>query len=227
MDLLRTILFTIIFYGASVPAVLIVPVAGLFGRKTLRHYANRWSGLFRWSARKLLRIDVRIIGEIPTGAVIFAAKHESIFEAIDLTRTIGTPATVMKRELSDIPIWGWAAKRYGAIIVDREANAAALRAMMRDAKAAKAEGRAILIFPEGTRVGIGESPPLRAGFAGLYRMLGVPVVPVAVKSAHVWPREAIKHPGEVIYQFGEPIPAGLPRDEIEARVHAAINALNR
>jgi len=226
MDQLRTILFSLVFYGASVWAVLIVPVAGLFGRKALRHYANRWAGLLRWCARKLLRIDVRIQGTIPEGPVIFAAKHESIFEAIDLTRTIGTPATVMKRELASIPIWGWAARRYGVIIVDRTASAGALRSMMRDAREALGEGRSILIFPEGTRVAPGESPPLRAGFAGLYRMLGLPVVPIAVKSGHVWPKGGVKHPGEVLYDFGEPIPAGLPRAEIEARVHTAINALN-
>lgn len=226
MERLRNIVFAIVFYGASIPAVMIVPVAGLFGRTALRHYANRWSGLLRWCARKILRIEIRIEGAIPPGPVIFAAKHESLFEAIDLTRTIGTPATVMKRELANIPIWGWAARRYGAIIVDREASAGALRAMMRDAREAKAEGRAILIFPEGTRVNPGESPPLRAGFAGLYRMLGMPVVPVAVNSGHVWPRKGPKHAGEMRYRFGESIPPGLPRDEIEARVHAAINALN-
>jgi 1-acyl-sn-glycerol-3-phosphate acyltransferase len=97
--------------------------------------------------------------------------------------------------------------------------------MMRDAKTALGEGRSVLIFPEGTRVLPGEMPPLKAGFAGLYRMLGLPVVPIALDTGKVWPRKGPKRPGVVTLRFGEPIPPGLPRAEIEARVHAAINVL--
>jgi 1-acyl-sn-glycerol-3-phosphate acyltransferase len=222
---LRTILFSIFFYGLSVPVVFFVPVSALFGRRALRRYANGWSGLMRWSARYILRIDTRIEGEIPKGPVLFAAKHEAIFEALELTRMLGSPATVMKRELASIPIWGWAARRYGVIVIDRSANSQALRGMMRDAKQALAEGRPVLIFPEGTRVPVGAEPPLRSGFAGLYRILGLPVVPVAVNSGRLWPRKGAKRPGTIIFRFGEPIPPGLPRAEIEARVRAGINIL--
>jgi 1-acyl-sn-glycerol-3-phosphate acyltransferase len=169
---------------------------------------------------------VQIEGTIPKGPVLFAAKHEAIFEAMELSRLLGSPATVMKRELARIPLWGWAARRYGVIIADRSANAAALRSMMKDAKAALAQGRSVLIFPEGTRVKPGEAPELRSGFAGLYRMLNLPVVPVAVKSGHVWPKHGIKKSGVIIFRFERAIPPGLPRAEAEARVHAGINALN-
>ena len=84
----------------------------------------------------------------------------------------------------------------------------------------------MIIFPEGTRVPLGEEPPLRAGFAGLYRILGLPVIPVALDSARVWPRGFVKRPGTIRFKVGEVIPPGLKRDEIEARVHEAINALN-
>ena len=140
---------------------------------------------------------------------------------------LGSPATVMKRELAQIPLWGWAARRYGVIVVNREANASALRAMMKDARAALAEGRSVLIFPEGTRVKPGEAPELRSGFAGLYRMLDLSVVPIAVRSGHVWPKFGPKRAGTIIFHFGDPIPPGLPRAEAEARVHKGINALNR
>jgi 1-acyl-sn-glycerol-3-phosphate acyltransferase len=84
----------------------------------------------------------------------------------------------------------------------------------------------VLIFPEGTRVAPGEQPPLQPGFAGLYKQLGLPVVPVALDSGRLWPRNSfVKRPGIVTVRFGEPIPPGLPRAEIEAKVHAAINAL--
>lgn len=225
MNRLRTIAFSVFFYGLSFALVLGVPLVALLGRDALRGYSNAWAGLLRRSARWILGIETRIEGSIPQGPALFAAKHESIFEAIELTRLLGSPATVMKRELASIPIWGWAARRYGVIVVDRAANASALRAMMRDARDALAAGRSVMIFPEGTRVHPGEAPPLRAGFAGLYRMLGLPVVPIAVASGHVWPRKGPKRPGTVTLRFGEPIPPGLPRAEAEARVHAAINAL--
>ena len=227
MALLRTILFSLFFYGLSVPMVLLVPLVALFGSQALRTYAMAWVALLRWSARWILGIATRIEGLVPQGPVLFAAKHESLFEALELSRMLGSPATVMKRELAQIPLWGWAARRYGVIVVNREANASALRAMMKDARAALAEGRSVLIFPEGTRVKPGEAPELRSGFAGLYRMLDLPVVPIAVRSGHVWPKFGPKRAGTIIFHFGDPIPPGLPRAEAETRVHKGINALNR
>lgn len=226
MDRLRSLFFALLFYGASVPMVFATPIAALLGKGALRAYVSGWIALMRWLARWILGIRVRIEGEIPDGPVLFAAKHEALFEALELTRLLKAPATVMKRELAQIPIWGWAARRYGVIVVDRAASAAALRAMMKDARGALAQSRSVLIFPEGTRVAPGETPPLRAGFAGLYRMLALPVVPVAVDSGKVWPRKGPKRPGVVTFRFGAIVPPGLPRAEAEARVHAGINALN-
>ena len=111
------------------------------------------------------------------------------------------------------------------IVVDRSANAKALRQMMREAKIALSEGRSVLIFPEGTRVAPGEAPPLRSGFAGLYRALGLPVVPVALDSGRFWPRRGPKRPGIATFRFGAPIAPGLERTEVEAQVHRGINAL--
>ena len=226
MNFLRTLIFTLFFYGLSLVLVLLVPLVALLGGDSLRSYAMGWVALMTWSARWILGIRVQIEGTIPKGPVLFAGKHESIFEALELSRLLGSPATVMKRELARIPLWGWAARRYGVIIVNRTANASALRSMMKDARAALAQGRSVLIFPEGTRVKPGETPALRSGFAGLYRMLDLPVVPIAVRSGHVWPKHGIKKPGVITFRFEPVIPPGLPRGEAEARVHAGINALN-
>jgi 1-acyl-sn-glycerol-3-phosphate acyltransferase len=132
----------------------------------------------------------------------------------------------MKSELGRIPLWGRLTRAYGIIPVDRDGGGAALRKLLRAAGEAVAEGRPIVIFPEGTRVSPGERPPLEPGFAGLYRALNLPVVPVALDSGRIWPRRSfVKRPGVVTMRFGEVIPPGLPRREAEARVHAAINAL--
>ena len=98
--------------------------------------------------------------------------------------------------------------------------------MIRAARAVTAMGRPLVIFPEGTRVPHGEFRKLQSGFAGLYKMLGMPVVPVAVDSGPLYHRK-LKRRGKIIYRFGEEIEPGLPRAEIEERVLSAINALNR
>ncbi|WP_223276657.1 lysophospholipid acyltransferase family protein [Sphingomonas daechungensis] len=109
--------------------------------------------------------------------------------------------------------------------VDRSAGAKALREMLLLGKEAAAIGRPVIIYPEGTRVRPGETPPLQAGFAGLYKALGLPVVPVAMDSGRLWGRNLPRNAGTVHFVVGEPIPAELKREDIEARVHAAINVL--
>jgi 1-acyl-sn-glycerol-3-phosphate acyltransferase len=142
-----------------------------------------------------------------------------------MVRLTNLPVMVMKKELADIPLFGFMTRRYGVIPVERSAGAKALRNLMAEGQAAIAAGRQVIIFPEGTRVRPGETPPLRPGFAGLYRALGLPVVPVAVDSGRLWGRGWVHHAGTVTFKVGEAIAPGLKRDEIEARVHAAINAL--
>jgi 1-acyl-sn-glycerol-3-phosphate acyltransferase len=173
----------------------------------------------------VLRIRLEWDGTIPDGAYLIAVKHQSMMEAVDTLHFARAPVVVMKRELTAIPLFGWVTLRYGVIGVDREAGASALRTMMTQAKAAIAGGRPVIIFPEGTRVPYGSAPPLQAGFAGLYRALGLPVVPVAHDAGRLWHRGFVKRRGTVHFKVGEIIPPGLKRDEIEARVHAAINAL--
>lgn len=226
MAFVRSALFAVIFYGWSLLAVLLAFPISLFGRRPVRAWAHGWALFHRWCAAWLLGIRCRVEGQPPAGAVLVAGKHQSMFETLEIFLLLKEPAVVLKRELADLPLWGWVVQRYGAIPVDRAGGAVALRRMMRAAEAAIAEGRPIMIFPEGTRVAPGERPPLQPGFAGLYRALKLPVVPLAVDSGRLWPRHRfVKRPGIVTMRFGEPLPPGLNRAEIEAAVHAAINAL--
>jgi 1-acyl-sn-glycerol-3-phosphate acyltransferase len=226
MNLIRSILFSAFFYPGSVVAVLLALPAAAIGQRALDGVTIGWARYHRWCAGLFLGIRSTIEGVIPSGAFLIAGKHQSMFETVDALVILERPAIVLKRELADLPGWGWAAKKFGVIPVDRAGGAIALRRMLKAAQAAKAAGRPILIFPEGTRVLPGEQPPLQAGFAGLYRALGVPVVPIAIDSGRIWPRRSFaKRPGVVRWRIGETIPPGLPRDEIERRVHRAINAL--
>ena len=226
MNLVRSALFVLFFYPGTVVAVLAGFVAIALNREVLIDATYRWARYHRWCARVLLGVETRVEGTLPTGAALVAAKHQSMFETIDFLLLLDRPAVVLKRELADLPGWGAIARQYGVIPVDRAGGAAALRRMLKAAQAAVAAGRPILIFPEGTRVLPGEQPPLQPGFAGLYKSLGIPVVPVALDSGRLWPRRSfIKRPGIVTMRVGDTIPPGLPRKEVEARVHAAINAM--
>ncbi len=228
MAAFRSFLFALFFYGGTVPAVLLSFPISLLGTKAIRGWAHLWVRYHKACARWLLGVRTRLEGRPPEGACLVACKHQSMFETLEIILMLDQPAMVLKRELTDIPLWGWVTRRYGAIPVDRKGGAAALRRMMRAAEAAIAGGRPIAIFPEGTRVPPGETPPLQPGFAGLYRALKLPVVPVAVDSGRLWPKgRFVKRPGIVTMRFLDPIEPGLSRAEIEARVHAAINVLGR
>jgi 1-acyl-sn-glycerol-3-phosphate acyltransferase len=148
-----------------------------------------------------------------------------MYETLEMLRLGHLPVIVIKRELADIPLFGALTRAYGVIPVERSAGAKALREMVGAGKEAVESGRPVIIFPEGTRVPAGEQPPLRSGFAGLYRALGLPVVPIAVDSGRLWGRGLFHRPGTITFKVGETIPPGLKREDIEARVHAAINAL--
>ncbi|MGE0178232.1 MAG: lysophospholipid acyltransferase family protein [Sphingomonas sp.] len=226
MSALRSALFALLFYGWTVIAVLISFPVALFGTKAIRGWAHGWCRTHRFLARTILGIRTRVEGAPARGSALVAVKHQSMFETMEMVLLLREPAVVLKRELADIPLWGWVVRRYGVIPVDRGGGGAALRRMLRAAEAAVAEGRPILIFPEGTRVPVGTAPPLAPGFAGLYRALGIPVAPVAVDSGRLWPRDSfLKRPGTVTFRFGEAIAPGLPRREVEAAVRGAINAL--
>jgi 1-acyl-sn-glycerol-3-phosphate acyltransferase len=227
VNLVRSILFAIIYYLGCVPTVLMAAATIFLGRKPVIWGSRLWARWHRWCARYILGLRSEVDGTLPQEPALVIFKHESMFETIETLVLFDRPAVVMKKELVDMPFWGNAARQHGVIPVDRDAGAKAMRAMMTAAKQAVAEGRPIVLFPEGTRVPHGERPELKSGMAGLYKLLGLPVIPIALDSGLYAPKGSfIKKAGVVRMKVGEAIPPGLPREEIEALVHAAINVLN-
>ncbi|MGI8943093.1 MAG: lysophospholipid acyltransferase family protein [Qipengyuania sp.] len=225
MLLFRNIAFYLTFYLGSIVVTLWALAMLPFSKHYFQRAARGWSGLHRWCAVHLLGCELRCEGAPSDGPVLYAIKHESFFEAIDAPYLLPLPGVFAKQELFKIVGWSHAGRAFGLIPVAREAGAKTLMAMIREARAMIAQDRPLVIYPEGTRVPHGERRRLQAGFAGLYKMLGLPVVPVAVDSGPLYHRR-LKRRGTITYRFGEPIPPGLPREEIEARVLDAINALN-
>jgi len=225
MNVIRNLAFYLLFYSIStfhvLGSVLAIPV----NTRLLRAVVRSWAQWHRWCVTHILGINVVLEGKAPDGPTLFVGKHESFFEAIDAPALHRNPSVFAKQELFSIPGWGRAAKGYGLIPVARDQGARTLRNMLSNAREKVADGRPLVIFAEGTRVPHGQRPPLLSGFAAIYKLLGLPVVPVAVDSGPLYHRRWKKR-GTITYRFGEVIPPGLPREEVEARVHAAINALN-
>ena len=222
---LRSLLYAVIFYPVTVLLCFIGAVASLFGRRPTLAVVLAWVDFNHQLARHVLGITVRVEGRIPQGSNLIAVKHQSMFETIEMVRLTNLPVIVLKKELADLPLFGFLTRRYGHIAVERSAGTKALRALVAEGRKAAESGRSVMIYPEGTRVRTGETPPLRSGFAALYRALGFPVIPVATDSGLLWGRGFVHRSGTITFRVGETIPPGLPRNEVEARVHAAINAL--
>ena len=225
MALARSLLFAAIFYPATVIWVLFGLVGTLLGLRPTLAVVLSWVDFHHWLCVHVLGIRLRVVGTIPPGPHLIAVKHQSMYETLEMVRLSRLPVIVMKKELADIPLFGFMTRRYGVIAVERSAGAKALRNLVEEGKEAIASGRPLIIYPEGTRVRAGEAPPLKSGFAALYRALGLPVVPVAVDSGRLWGGGFVHREGVVTFMIGETIPVGLKREEIESRVHRAINAL--
>lgn len=227
MALLRSLLFYLIYYLGCIPTVMTAMLVIPLGQPAIVKASRRWALWHRWCCEHILGIVTKVEGVLPQHSVLVVMKHESMYEAVETLALFDEPAVVVKRELSQIPIWGYVARKHGVIPVDRDSGAAAVRVMLAAGKAAIASDRPIVLFPEGSRIPHGEAPPLKSGMAGLYRLLRLPIVPVALDSGRLAPKRAlIKRPGIVTFRVGEMIPPGLPREEVEARVHTAINRLN-
>ena len=225
MAVLRSLAYAVIFYSATVVWVLVGTASLLAGSSVTLSVVLSWVEFHHWLCEHVLDVRTCVEGELPKGPHLIALKHQSMYETLEMVRLTSLPVIVMKRELADIPLFGMLTRRYGVISVERTAGAKALREMVASGREAVQTGRPVIIFPEGTRVRVGQRPPLRPGFAGLYRALGLPVVPIAVDSGRLWGRGFVHRGGKVTFKVAKTIPPGLKREEVESRVHAAINAL--
>ncbi|MDG2003017.1 MAG: 1-acyl-sn-glycerol-3-phosphate acyltransferase [Novosphingobium sp.] len=225
ITILRSLLFYVAYYiGTALLVIFATPVSKI-GERYVSPMIAGWARFHHLCVIYLLGIRVEVRGELPRDGVLIAMKHESFFEALELPYLFSRPVAFAKAELLRIPIWGPLGRANGLIPVEREQGARTLRTMLQAVKSYVGKGRVIVIFPEGTRVPHGTEPPLLAGFAAVYKTLKIPVVPIAVNSGPLYHRRWKKR-GTIVFSVCDPIEPGLPRAEIEARVHKAINHLN-
>lgn len=219
--LIRSIAFNIAFFAwAFISAILFAPLFIISSRASL--YAGKpWADLSLVLARVFCGIKYEVRGRenIQNTPVIYASKHQSAWDTIIFLHLFPNVAYVLKKELLRLPFWGWYLWRMKMIAIDRSAGASSIKQIIRDGKAALAEGRPIVIFPEGTRKKLGSEPDYQSGITAMYSSLGVPVVPIALNSGVYWGKNAFfKTPGTIVIEFLPPIPSGLPKKEFIQRL---------
>lgn len=225
---LRSALFNAYFFALTFVFCLAgVPLRWMAPWRTAV-LARLWARLALAGLRWLCGIRLVVLGREhlpPRGPMLIAAEHQSAFDTIVWHILVPAPAYVVKRELMRLPLFGPLLRHGGQIGLDRAAGAAALRGLVRDTERAVAEGRPVVIFPQGTRTPPGERVPLQPGIAAQAARTHLPVIPVATDSGRCWGRRAFrKRPGTIRIIVGPPIPPGLARAALLARIEAAWQA---
>ncbi len=227
LTLIRSTLFNALFFGITAIGVVVGLVLLPFPRRVIRRYVQGWAKLILWLLRLICGIRLRVTGReyLPTGPAVIAAKHQSAYDTIVWLALLPDPVYVLKQELLRIPVWGTLARKYGAVAVDRTGGASALKRMVKEASAAAAEGSQIIIFPEGTRTSPGQRVPYQPGVVALGAAVGQPIIPAATDSGMFWGRRAFaKRPGTLTVAVLPPLPQGLPRAQLLARMEEVIEA---
>lgn len=231
MIALRSVLFAASLAIVTPPYALVALATFPLPRMTRYRVISGWSRLVVRLARALCGIRWRVEGRehLPASPSVILSKHQSAWETLAFQEIFPPQVLVLKRELLWIPFFGWGLALMSPIAIDRANGRAALRDIARRGKERLAQGFWVVIFPEGTRVRVGEKREYQQGGAWLAAQCGVPVVPVAHNAGRFWPRNAfLKAPGTVTVRIGPAIAtAGRDAKQISADAEAWIEAEQR
>lgn len=215
MIYIRSVIFNLAFYTFLFLLMLFALPIFLLPWKWVWWMPTTWARTSLWMLRVLagVKFELRGIENKPEGGVLIASKHQSTWETFVLLFVAERPAYLAKRELFIIPFFGWYLSRFRQISVNRARGSSALKSMIPQARAAVKDGRDVVIFPEGTRRTPGDPPSYKFGVTALYRILKVPVVPVALNAGVFWPRRTfLRYPGTIVMEILPPIEPGLSDD---------------
>lgn len=232
MTLLRSLAYQLLFLPWTVGLCTMYLPLLLGPRKLMQACARLWLSGCLFLQRWVLGLSYQIKGaeNLPAGACLIASKHQSAWDTMIFHRILADPAYVLKKELLSLPLIGWYLQKTGMVAIDRKAGMKALKLMVDGAKAAAAEDRQIIIFPEGHRQPPGVAGDYHSGVAALYSGLDLPLVPVALNSGLFWGRNSfLRHAGCITLEFLPAIAPGMNRKllmgELESRIEAATRAL--
>ncbi len=210
MNLIRSVAFylgyasmTIVWGTLSVLVGWVLPP-----RPRFQFIIGAWTRMCLWWLRVTCRIDHRVVGleHLPTDPCVVLCRHESTWETLFLQTLLAPQATIIKRELLWIPFFGWAFALNKPIAIDRGSPRAALRRLIKVGTERLQEQIWVVLFPEGTRMPVGEIGRFQAGGAALASSADVPIVVIAHNAGHHWPAHALKKiAGTIEVRISEPI----------------------
>lgn len=228
MSAIRSTGFYLGVLAATLLAVFVVPVAACLPRRPCYRLLSLWNVCVLWSARVFCGITYEVHGRehIPdAGPYMLMANHQSAFETVLLVVLLPQPAFVLKRSLLWLPVIGWGLALTRPIVIDRSSPVRSLKRLLHQTRRRFARGDVVVIFPEGTRLPVGERRPYQVGGAHVATQNRVPVLPMVHNAGHFWPRGFLKEPGKVMVRIGAPIQAGeLKPAELNDQVKEWIEA---
>ena len=233
--MIRNLLFSIFFFGGIIiisiiflPALLLPRNITLLGGKLMGYWAE-------FCLRIFLSVKIIIKGKeniITDEKFFIAASHQSMFETFYLQTVFNSPVFVLKKELLQIPIFGWYLKKIGSISINRNKVSKDNLGFFDDIiKTANNSHRPLIIFPQGTRVMPDDRPPFKKGATRIYQELNIACQPVAINSGYVWPKKGLKNSHKTItVSILKPINYGLEREKflenLENTIYGELNLLN-
>uniref|UniRef100_A0A7C1T5F8 1-acyl-sn-glycerol-3-phosphate acyltransferase n=1 Tax=Agrobacterium albertimagni TaxID=147266 RepID=A0A7C1T5F8_9HYPH len=229
MIALRSILFNTAFYANLILRMIVLsPIYFLLPRKKAFFVPKDWARANHWLMEKIVGTTFTVEGleNIPkSGGYILAPKHQSFWDTYALLPWLDDPVYILKRELMWIPVFGWYVAKQRMIPVNRGAKGKVMAQVIERTKIEMANGRQLIIYPEGTRRPPGAPPEYKYGIARLYRDINVPVVPVAMHPGLFWPRRKfLRFPGHFVVRILPPIEPGLDPDVMQATLMKRLEA---
>jgi len=229
MPVIRSALFLLFQFVTVVPfafACLALSVAPLSMRY---RFTMHWPRSVVWAARVLcgIRWEIRGWDNLPDGPAILLSKHQSTWETFFYPSFMPRELCfVFKRELLFLPFFGWGIALLDMIHIDRRRGRDAFESIVAQGIRKLAEGRWIILFPEGTRTPVGVSGRYKSGGCRLAVRTGAPVVPIAVNAGECWPKgRFVKTPGLVTVSIGPPIDStGREPDDLNDEVQRWIES---
>jgi 1-acyl-sn-glycerol-3-phosphate acyltransferase len=234
MDFLRSSFYHILMWCITIFLGIVFLPLLLLKTKALKYFVPHfWSKIALVLQKHILRLPYEVIGKeniAPQGGVIYAVKHQSAWETLALWHILDRPVFVLKKELLNIPIFGWYLAKADNIVIDRGDGRGAILQIINQSEKYLSEGRNIVIFPEGTRTRVGAEVKYKAGIGALYGRLYPKVIPVALNSGVFWGRNAwVRRKGLVKVQFLQEAPTDLSVEEfmnyLQNQIESATNSL--
>lgn len=223
MQLIASLFYTLFLFVWTFVYAIFFVIACLFLPFSKRFMLARFWGIVLLQVLKwTCRLDYRVEGRenLPPGNHIALWKHSSSWETIAMAVLFPRQVWVLKRELTWIPFVGWGIRQLHAIAIDRKSGHSAVGQVVEQGKQRLEEGDWIMIFPEGTRMPLGQTR--RYGVSGtlLASECNKLIVPVAHDAGRYWPRRGwLKKPGTIRVVIGPPVaPAGRDVREINKEV---------